>query len=78
LYGYVGSDPINAADPSGLALLIVPIVPPWPSDLADTRGAQCWASCVEQRRLDSLLPLAFTAVPKRIVPPFRIVYESQP
>ena len=36
----------------------------------------CWQKCVEKYRLDSVLPLAFSAVPKR--PFFRVPKKSQP
>lgn len=38
----------------------------------------CLAGCIEENRLDSLLPLLFSAWPKAMLPPFRVPYPSQP
>jgi RHS repeat-associated protein len=37
----------------------------------------CYAQCVENNRLDNLFPLLISAVPKSILPPFRVVEPSQ-
>src|SRR5205085_12053824 len=37
----------------------------------------CYAQCVENHRLDSLLPLLGSALPKRLLPPFRVVSSGQ-
>lgn len=39
---------------------------------------ECYAQCVENHRLDSLLPVLGSALPKRLLPPFRVVAPSQP
>jgi RHS repeat-associated protein len=38
----------------------------------------CYAQCVENNRFDNFFPLLISAVPKRILPPFRVVAPSQP
>jgi RHS repeat-associated protein len=38
----------------------------------------CYAQCIENNRLDSLLPLLGSALPKRLLPPFRVVTPTQP
>jgi RHS repeat-associated protein len=38
---------------------------------------ECWAKCIEKRRFTMPLPL-IGEVPKRVVPPFRVPYPSQP
>jgi RHS repeat-associated protein len=39
---------------------------------------ECLGSCIEENRLDNLLPLLFSAWPKSMLPPFRVPYPSQP
>jgi len=62
LYGYVGDAPTDFTDRLGLA--------------PDT-WFECWAKCIERRRWDWPLPL-LSALPKRLLPPFRVPYPSQP
>jgi len=38
----------------------------------------CYAQCIENNRLDSLLPVLGSALPKRLLPPFRVVTPTQP
>ena len=63
LFAYSGANPVNFADYSGLA-------PDWFS---------CWSNCIQQNRLDPLAIVSalFTALPKTMVPPFRVVNSRQ-
>ena len=63
VYRYVGNGPVNLTDSIGLA-------PDWFS---------CWASCIEKHRADPVAALAAlgSALPKRTVPPFRVVNQNQ-
>jgi len=38
---------------------------------------ECYAQRVENNRLDSLIPAALSALPKRMLPPFRVVQSEQ-
>ena len=63
LFEYVESDPVDLIDPVGLS-------PDWFS---------CWASCIEKHRFDPAAALAAfgSALPKKAVPPFRVVNQNQ-
>lgn len=66
MYVYVKNSPIMFADPSGLR------------PCCDKPWTDCYAQCIENNRFDNLLPVAFSALPKRFLPPFRVVSQEQP
>jgi RHS repeat-associated protein len=44
----------------------------------DKTWTECWAQCIETHRLDNLvIALGTSALPKRILPPFRVTNRSQ-
>jgi len=56
----------------------MPTSVPAKSNCCDKTWTDCWAQCIENHRLDNLLiALGTSALPKRIVPPFRVVQPSQ-
>jgi RHS repeat-associated protein len=87
LYNYVGNEPVNNTDPLGLERLS-PNTRTWPSPVVttprrasaccDKTWTDCYAQCVENNRFDNLWPLLTSALPKRILPPFRVPYSEQP
>ena len=66
-YAYVENNPINFNDPLGLQ-----------KSCCNKSWSECYAQCIENNRLDNLLPLLGSALPKRFLPPFRVPYSSQP
>jgi RHS repeat-associated protein len=63
---YASSNPVRHLDPAGL---LECCTRPWD---------QCWASCIEARRLPFWQVIPFSALPKRVLPPFRVVNPTQP
>jgi hypothetical protein len=45
--------------------------------LASDSWFECWAKSIERRRWDWPIPL-LSALPKRLLPPFRVPYPNQP
>lgn len=66
-YAYVENNPINFNDPLGLQ-----------KNCCNKSWSECYAQCIENHRLDNLLPILGSALPKRFLPPFRVPYSSQP
>ena len=62
VHSYVGNDPIDLTDRLGFA--------------PDT-WFECWAKCIERRRFVWPIPL-LSALPKSLLPPFKVPYPSQP
>jgi RHS repeat-associated protein len=56
----------------------MPTTPIQKSSCCNKTWTDCYAQCVENHRLDSLLPILGSALPKRLLPPFRVVAPSQP
>lgn len=52
--------------------------PPRQSSCCNKTWTDCYAQCIENHRLDNLLPVLGSALPKRLLPPFRVVTPSQP
>jgi RHS repeat-associated protein len=79
LYAYTGGDPINWIDPEGLAY------GPAEQKFADNfkgypKGMEnCIAKCIKKKRLDweTLPALLGSELPKKLVPPFRVVRSTQ-
>ena len=65
LYGYAEDKPARNFDPLGLA------------SCCNRAFDDCFGKCIENWRLDSLVPPLFSALPKRFLPPFRVVYKEQ-
>jgi RHS repeat-associated protein len=84
LYVYAADDPINILDTYGMDWLDSLV------SLNESLGIRealqvdvgargtCVAKCVETRRFDNLLIPALSAMPKRLLPPFRVPVPSQP
>jgi RHS repeat-associated protein len=66
MHTYVQNSPIKFGDPLGL------------QSCCNKTWTDCYAQCIENNRFDNLLPLAFSALPKRFLPPFRVVNPNQP
>jgi RHS repeat-associated protein len=88
LYTYTGNNPTLYSDPFGLERLSTithtwppvpyrPQTPNRPNTCCNKTWSECWGQCIENHRLDNLIPFAISAVPKRILPPFRVVASSQ-
>jgi len=56
----------------------MPTTPIQKSSCCNKTWTDCYAQCVENHRLDSLLPILGSALPKRLLPPFRVVAPAQP
>lgn len=65
-YVYVQNSPLTFRDPLGL------------EPCCKKTWTDCYAQCIENNRFDNLLPVAFSALPKRFLPPFRVVTPKQP
>jgi len=65
-YAYVNSNPLTYTDPTGL------------KECCGGDFGDCWGDCIKRWRLDNLWPLTATTLPKRVLPPFRVVDRSQP
>ena len=64
---YAGSNPATYFD--ALALRPICCNKPW---------SQCWGDCLAARRLDYWKVIPFSALPKRILPPFRVPRPNNP
>jgi RHS repeat-associated protein len=66
-YAYVQNSPLTFTDPLGLK-----------GNCCDKTWTECYAQCIENHRFDNLVPVLFSALPKRLLPPFRVVSSRQP
>jgi len=66
MYAYVKNSPVMFGDPLGL------------QPCCDKTWTDCYAQCIENHRFDNLLPVVFSGLPKRFLPPFRVVNSEQP
>ena len=67
VYAYVENNPVIFSDPLGLQ-----------KGCCNKTWSECWGQCIENHRLDNLLLTVGTSVlPKRVVPPFRVVKSRQ-
>jgi hypothetical protein len=55
----------------------MPTSAPAKSNCCNKTWTDCYAQCVENHRLDSLIPVLGSALPKKLLPPFRVVRQSQ-
>jgi RHS repeat-associated protein len=55
----------------------MPISPAEKPNCCNKTWTDCYAQCVENHRLDNLLPVLGSALPKKLLPPFRVVKSSQ-
>ena len=80
-FSYVRGDPTNATDPSGLFSLEDSVVGRLVADIPIDGGfARCLADCIEAGDLGlaSLVPPAFSRLPKEMLPPFRSIPTGAP
>jgi RHS repeat-associated protein len=78
LYGFVGADPINRYDPTGLTETDGSELSEEPFS-SNPQYEQCVADCIEKNRLDwaALAAAAGSELPKKMLPPFRVVNQNQ-
>lgn len=67
LYLYASSNPVTFFDSLGLE-----------TECCTKVFSDCWGDCIEARRLDYWQIIPFSALPKRILPPFRVVNPQNP
>jgi hypothetical protein len=66
-YAYVTGNPVKFGDWLGLA-----------RSCCSLSWSSCWGDCIREHRLDWWELIAGSAIPKRLVPPFRVPNPNQP